>query len=176
MQKPYVFAWLRLIIMTYIAIPSIYTANEGVTNTSTANSTTPFTNDTSPSYTLPVTSPLNRISVPAGAFQNATNPETGVFFSIYATSILFPLRLNQSENDTSFRTIGSSVISATVAGLNISGLNTEPVKITLAVTVTVSLTGFWYAALRRCNDFVKFLSWCSKAVCHHSYTCDNPTG
>ena len=163
--------------MTYIAIPSIYTANEGVTNTSTANSTTPFTNDTSPSYTLPVTSPLNRISVPAGAFQNATNPETGVFFSIYATSILFPLRLNQSENDTSFRTIGSSVISATVAGLNnINGLNTEPVKITLAVTVTVSLTGFWYAALRRCNDFVKFLSWCSKAVCHHSYTCDNPTG
>ena len=135
--------------MTYIAIPSIYTANEGVTNTSTANSTTPFTNDTS-SYTLPVTSPLNRISVPAGAFQNATNPKTGVLFSIYATSILFPLRLNQSENDTSFRTIGSSVISATVAGLNITGLNTEPVKITLAVTVTVSLTGFWY--MLHCED------------------------
>ena len=139
MQKPYVFAFKLLAEADYtdLAISSVDTENKGVTNTSTANSTTPFTNDTS--YTLPVTSPLNRISVPAGAFQNATNPQTGVFFSLYATSILFPLRLNQSENDTSFRTIGSSVISATVAGLNINGLNTEPVEITLAVTVTVSL-------------------------------------
>ena len=107
-------------------------ADDEETNTSSANTTA---NDISNFYEL---SSLNTVSVPGRAFENATKPQTGLFFSLYTTSILFPLRVNYSENDTSFSTIGSSVISATVAGLEIGGLATEPVEITLAVTATVS--------------------------------------
>ena len=104
-------------------------------NTSTAN-------DTTTSYDPQVTdatNSLNSISVPSRTFENITDLNTGVLFSLYNTSILFPLRIDQPENNNdTYKIIGSSVLSAIVAEQKISGLM-ELVNITLAVTVTVSV-------------------------------------
>jgi hypothetical protein len=113
------------------------TSNKVITNTA-ANSTTSFANDTSSSYTPSIILPLKRFSIPVGACQNATYPQTRVFFSMPQAPSSHSDWISPRMTP-SFRTVRSSVILATVAGLNISGLNTDPVKITLAVTVTLSL-------------------------------------
>ena len=110
-------------------------------NSSSANDTS---YDDSPTTSV---SSLNMIAIPARTFENVTNDRTGVVFSLYSTSILFPLRLTQSENDT-YKTIGSPVISATVAGQMVMGL-TELVNITLSVTATVSQCVLAHAQLCR---------------------------
>ena len=81
---------------------------------------------------------LNAIYIPSRTFENITDNRIGVVFSFYADNALFPIRLNQtvSEN-TTYKAIGSAVLSATLAGQEIRGL-IEPINITLSITLTVS--------------------------------------
>ena len=80
------------------------------------------------------------IVIPGRTFANVTAAKTGAVFSFFSTSALFPLRINQMdinmENET-FKMIGSSVISAGVAGIVISNLS-EPINITLEINTFVS--------------------------------------
>ena len=81
---------------------------------------------------------FNSIDIPARTFENITGSKTGVFFSLYADNALFPIRLNQTESEnTTYKAIGSAVLSATLAGQEIKGL-IEPINITLSITRTVS--------------------------------------
>ena len=81
---------------------------------------------------------VNFIEIPARTFENITANKTGVSFSLYADNALFPLRLNQTIADNVMhQAIGSSVISATVAGQNITGLR-EMINITLSINIDVS--------------------------------------
>ena len=108
------------------------TSNNGDTH---SNSTALVANNDTTSN---VNFSFNEISVPARAFQNITDNETGIVFSHYSSDILCPLRLNQSENDT-YKAIGSGVISAAVAGHNIRGLNdTNRINISMSILVSVS--------------------------------------
>ena len=109
--------------------------NETSSNNSTgANSTKMTANDEAEMYAT--SSLFNKITIPARAFDGISSDETGVFFSMYDSDILFPLRLNQSENDT-YKTIGSGIISASVAGKSVKGL-TETVNISLSIIESVS--------------------------------------
>jgi uncharacterized protein (UPF0333 family) len=108
-------------------------SNTTVFNT-TVESDISMSNDTV--YSSITNASFNRISIPAIAFRNVTDNKTGVIFSLYATDILFPLRLNQSQNDT-YKAIGSSVLSGTVAGENIQGLK-QPINISMSIIVSVS--------------------------------------
>ena len=84
------------------------------------------------------TNSVNFIEIPARTFENITANKTGVFFSLYADNALFPLRLNQTIADNvTYQAIGSSVISASVAGQNITGLR-EMINITLSINIDVS--------------------------------------
>ena len=79
---------------------------------------------------------VNTISLPARVFENVTDDktETGVLFSLYADNTLFPIRINQTESEnTTFKAIGSSVLSATVSGQNITDF-------TGLITITMSIT------------------------------------
>ena len=80
----------------------------------------------------------NSISVPGRAFENITADRIGAIFSFYSSSVLFPLRLNQAQDreNTSYKDIGSSVISATVAGQAIVNLK-DPVNISLGIITVV---------------------------------------
>ena len=83
---------------------------------------------------------LNAIYIPPRTFENIniTGNRTGVVFSFYADNALFPIRLNQTVSDnTTYKAIGSAVLSATLAGQEIKGL-IEPINITLSITLTVS--------------------------------------
>ena len=77
---------------------------------------------------------INIISLPARTFENITDDETGILFSLYDDNALFPLEINQtvSEN-TTFKAIGSSVLSATVAQQNLRNL-LELINITMSIT------------------------------------------
>ena len=69
-------------------------------------------------------------------FENVTDnkTETGVLFSLYADNTLFTIRINQTESEnTTFKAIGSSVLSATVSGQNITDL-TELITINMSIT------------------------------------------
>ncbi|CAI8046617.1 hypothetical protein GBAR_LOCUS25785 [Geodia barretti] len=110
-------------------------SNTTVFNT-TVESDISMSNDTV--YSSRTDASFNRISIPAIAFRNISDNKTGVIFSSYATDILFPLRLNQSQNDT-YKAIGSNVLSGTVAGENIQGLK-QPINISMSIIVSVSYT------------------------------------
>ena len=60
--------------------------------------------------------------------QNSEQEEVGLFFSFYSSPILFPLANGSSVNDT----VGSSVIAASVAGMQISNLD-NPVQFSLEI-------------------------------------------
>ena len=80
------------------------------------------------------------ISLPAESFQNISTKTAGLVFSFYSTSALFPLRINQSDIDrenSTYKSIGSSVISATVANQMITNLK-NPINITMEVNIFVS--------------------------------------
>ena len=79
------------------------------------------------------------IELPGNVFENITNERTGVVFSYYSTSSLFPLRIEQdiSENST-YKAIGSSVISAIVAGQNETRNLRQPVVVYLDISIMVS--------------------------------------
>ena len=80
------------------------------------------------------------ISLPAEVFENVAEKGAGVVFSFYSTSILFPLRINLTDVDlenSTYQTIGSSVISATLAEHNITNLK-NPIQITMEIIVSVS--------------------------------------
>ena len=80
------------------------------------------------------TSIINTIFLPARSFENIAENETGVWFSLYADNTLFPIRINQTESEnTTFKAIGSSVLSATVSGQNITDL-TELITINMSIT------------------------------------------
>ena len=112
------------------------TADDNTTSfNTTAESEISVSNETA--YSPRTNASFNKISIPATAFGNITDNKTGVIFSLYATNILFPLRLNQSENDTSYKAIGSSVLSASVAGKKIQGLK-QLINVSLSVIVAVS--------------------------------------
>ena len=85
---------------------------------------------------------VNMVSIPARTFENITANRTGIFFSFYVDETLFPLRLNQtiSEN-TTYKEIGSAVLSATVSGTEIKRL-TEMITISMSITSTVSYQPF----------------------------------
>ena len=90
-------------------------------------------NDTD--YSEDASKTMNAIDIPARTFENI---RTGVFFSLYADNALFPIRLNQTEaENTTYKAIGSAVLSVTLAGQEINGL-IEPINITLSITLTVS--------------------------------------
>ena len=77
---------------------------------------------------------VSSISLPTDVFINAAKDETGIVFTYYNTSVLFPLRIvdqKVSENST-YKAIGSPVIAANVAGQNITNLK-EPITITLYI-------------------------------------------
>jgi len=81
----------------------------------------------------------NSISVPGRAFENITTDQIGTILSFYKSSVLFPLRLNQTQErgeNSSYKEIGSSVISATVAGKVIVNLK-DPVNISLGIFTVV---------------------------------------
>ena len=80
----------------------------------------------------------NSISVPGRAFENITTDQVGAIFSFYSRSVLFPLRVNQTEDreNSSYKDIGSPVISATVAGEVIVNLK-DPVNISLGIIISV---------------------------------------
>lgn len=80
------------------------------------------------------------ISLPGEAFENVTDEKAGAVFSFYSTSVLFPLRINLTDvvlENSTYKTIGSSVISATIAKQTITNLK-YPVVITMEVTTYVS--------------------------------------
>ena len=80
----------------------------------------------------------NRINVPASVFEDIVADEVALVFGFYSTSVLFPLRINQTvtENST-HKAIGTSVIAASiVVGQDIDKLE-DPVIITLEVTSQV---------------------------------------
>ena len=80
----------------------------------------------------------NSIDIPARTFENIAGNSAGVVFSFYADNALFPIRLNQTESEnTTYKAIGSAVLSATLAGQEIKGL-IEPINITLSITLSVS--------------------------------------
>ena len=72
-------------------------------------------------------------------FTKATGDETGIVFTYYNTSVLFPLRIGGQEVSemSAYKAIGSPVIAATVAGQNITNLK-EPITITLYIYMEVS--------------------------------------
>ena len=81
---------------------------------------------------------INSIAIPARVFENITSNETGVLFSFYIDDALFPIRINQTESEnTTYKAIGSSVISATLAGLTIKNVP-ELINITMSIIISVS--------------------------------------
>ena len=65
---------------------------------------------------------------------NTTESEVGIFFSFYITPVLFPLAIPEGFNRSTYNdTIDSSVIGATVAGMELMDLP-EPVVITIIST------------------------------------------
>ena len=115
------------------ALCSTASETESISNSSSVNSTDYSAADASKTNVS-----LNAIDIPARTFENITGNRTGVFFSFYADNALFPIRLNQTVSDnTTYKAIGSAVLSATLAGQEIKGL-IEPVNITLSITLTVS--------------------------------------
>ena len=106
---------------------------ESASNSSSINDT-----DYSVADAFKTNASLNTINIPARTFENITGNRTGVFFSFYVDNALFPIRLNQTESEnTTYKAIGSAVLSATLAGQEIKGL-IEPINITLSITLTVS--------------------------------------
>ena len=85
---------------------------------------------------------IYNISLPAEVFENIVDQTAGVVFSFFSTSVLFPLRINLTdvvlENDT-YQTIGSSVISATVANYTVVDL-TNPIEIVMEITTNVCVS------------------------------------
>lgn len=82
------------------------------------------------------------ILLPADLFKNIMDGSAGVVFSFYSTSVLFPLRINQTDvtfRNSSYATIGSSVIAATVANNTVMDLK-NPIKIAMEITTNVSMT------------------------------------
>ena len=105
-------------------------------NSTSLNTTNENSNIDDPVARPETNASFNRIFIPPTAFENTTNNRTGVIFSLYSSDILFPLRLNQSENDT-YKAIGSGVLSATVAGEKIQGLK-QMVNVSMSIIVSVS--------------------------------------
>ena len=77
--------------------------------------------------------------MPGGAFANVEDQRTGVIFSLYSSGALFPIRLNQTQDreNSSYKAIGSQIISATISGVTVTGLK-EPVNISLNIIMEVS--------------------------------------
>ena len=117
-------------ICVYVYVLHVHSAVRKPSNSSSVNDT-----DYSEEN---VSKTMNAIDIPARTFENITGSRTGVFFSLYADNALFPIRLNQTESEnTTYKAIGSAVLSATLAGQEIKGL-IEPINITLSITLTVS--------------------------------------
>ena len=76
-----------------------------------------------------------RLSIPPSLVRDNLQDQTkaGIFFSLYQTATLFPLK-NITENDTII--IGTSVIGATVAGVVAENL-VDAVEISLQVHLEV---------------------------------------
>ena len=141
--KDYIFSIFRVsfpviaVIVTELrttSVPMNTTNNETSSNNTTGvNSTKIAANDEAK-----MNNSLNKITIPAIVFDGISSDETGVFFSMYDSDILFPLRLNQSENENdTYKAIGSGIISASVAGKSVKGL-TETVNISLSIIESVS--------------------------------------
>ena len=99
---------------------------------------------------------INTIFIPARTFENVTEDEAGVLFSLYNDNALFPIRINQTESEnTTFKAIGSSVLSATVANQTITDL-IEQINITMSITSldpTVAQVS-WRCCINACITWV----------------------
>lgn len=81
---------------------------------------------------------MNNIFLPPAVFENTTVTEAHTVFGFYATSALFPLRIDEEVTENSLhKAIGSAVIAANIAGQNVSKL-TEPILITFKIKREVS--------------------------------------
>ena len=68
-------------------------------------------------------------------------------FGYYSTSTLFPLRLNNTlDNSSAYKTIGSAIIAAKITGQMVKNL-VQPASIKLTITAQVRLLDELYIPL-----------------------------
>ena len=76
---------------------------------------------------------VNSIDLPPSVFDDTPGLEAGILFGFYATSSLFPLRINKPQDEGStYKTIGSAVIAARIAGQKVENL-VQPALIKLTI-------------------------------------------